>query len=316
MKTLGITAAIGALLMTTAASASNLTVYSAHGDEIFGPLVSAFEEKHPEIDVEVIVGDTGALFQRVQAEAANPAADIQWGGAIQSFEAFAELYEAYDSQEAAALRLRDPNNKWFPFSLFAQPLLVNTDLVAEGDYPTTVKEVLDPRWNDTRGLVLADPNHSGTGVSIVSGLASGLGWEFMTDVIKTARATPGSTPMFEAVRDGEAAIGWINEDLGAKWEAEGLPVKMVYPTDGVTVQVDGLAIIANAPNADNAKTFIDFILSKEGQTLSTALVNRRSVRTDVTPPEGLPALDALKLFPAEEPADVIKAKFTAILEAK
>lgn len=301
-------------LTPMAALAGDITVYSAHGDDVYGPLVEAFEAAHPDINVEVIVGDTGALYQRVQAEAANPAGDVQWGGAIQSYETFNELYAPHQSAEADALRVSDPNGKWFPFSLFAQPLMVNTDLVAEADYPTSVRDVLDARFVDKGGVVLADPNHSGTGHSIVSGLASGLGWEFMTDVIKSVRATQGSSPMFESVRDGEAALGWVNEDLGAKWETEGLSVKMIYPPDGVTVQVDGLAIIKGAPNMEDAKTFVDFIISAEGQAVATDVVKRRSIRTDVTPPAGLPALGDLKLFPAEEPRDVIKAKFTAILE--
>ncbi|MFV0383844.1 extracellular solute-binding protein [Paracoccus sp. (in: a-proteobacteria)] len=316
MRYLTYPALLASTLAASAAFAGQITVYSAHGDEIYGPLVASFEEAHPDIDVQVIVGETSALFQRVQAESANPAADVQWGGAVQSYQEFADLYQAYESPEAASLRIRDPNNKWFPFSLFAQPLLVNTKLVAEADYPKSVRDVLDSRFDAAGGVVLADPNHSGTGYSIVSGLAAGLGWDFMTEVIRKVRATPGSTPMFEAVRDGEAALGWINEDLGAKWQAEGLPVKMIYPPDGVTVQVDGLAIINGAPNPADAQTFVDYIISQQGQTVSTSVVNRRSVRSDVEPPQGLPALDDLTLLTAEEPADVIKAKFTAILEGK
>jgi len=305
-----------ALFSASAVLAGSLTVYSAHGDDIYGPLVAAFEAANPDINVEVIVGDTGALYQRVKAEAANPAADVQWGGPIGSYEKFSDLYQSYNSPNANALRIKDPNAKWFPFSLFAQPLMVNTDLVAEADYPVSVTDVLDARWKPLGGVVLADPNYSGTGFTIVSGLAGGLGWDFMTKVIKSVRVTQGSTPMFEAVRDGEAALGWVNEDLGAKWEAAGLPVKMIYANDGVTVQVDGLAIIKDAPNVADARTFVDFITSKEGQTIATQVVNRRSVRTDVEPPKGLPALADLKLFPAQEPIDVVKAKFTAILESK
>lgn len=316
MKILSCSISLAAMLAASAVTAGDLTIYTAHGDEIYGPLVEAFEAAHPDINVEVIVADTGAMFQRVQAESGNAAADVQWGGAIQSYAEFSDLYQAYESPESGALRIKDPNNKWFPFSLFAQPLMANTNIVPEADMPTRQADVLDPKWTGMGGVVLANPNDSGTGVTIVSGLAAGLGWDFTTEVIKAVRPTPGSTPMFEAVRDGEAALGWVNEDLGAKWEAEGLPVKMIYPSDGITVQVDGLAIINGAPNAADAQTFIDYILSNEGQTVSTSVVNRRSVRTDVEPPAGLPALGDMTLFTAEEPADVIKAKFTAILDAK
>ena len=316
VKQVGV-AAVGAVLLSTSiAVAGDITVYSAHGDDIYGPLVDAFHEAHPDIRVTVIVGETGPLYQRVRAESANPAADVQWGGSIQSYEVFSDLYEPYESPNKAAMIISDPDNKWQPFSVFTQPLMINTELVSDADAPTTVAEVLDPKWEELGGVVLADPNHSGTGHSIVSGLAAGMGWDFMTEVIQSVRATQGSTPMFEAVRDGEAALGWINEDLGGKWEAEGLPVKMIYPTDAVTVQVDGLAIVKGAPNLEDAKVFVDYITSADGQSIATEVVNRRAARDDVTPPGGLPPLGDLKLFPAEEPRDVIKAKFTEILEAK
>ncbi len=296
------------------AVAGDLTIYSAHGDDVYAPLVAAFEERNPDINVEVIVGETGPLYQRVRAEAANPAGDIQWGGSIRSYDQFSDLYETYGSSEADGLRITDPNKAWFPFTMFAQPLMVNTDNVQAADYPTSIKDVLDPKWADMGGVVLADPNHSGTGHTIVSGLASGLGWDLMTDVVKSVRATQGSSPMFEAIRDGEAALGWVNEDLGGKWMAEGLPVQMIYASEGVTIQVDGLAIIKGAPNMEEAQKFVDFIISQEGQTIASEVVNRRSVRSDVATPDGLPDLGDLALFTEDEPRDIIKAKFTAILE--
>lgn len=304
------------VLVTFSAGAKTLTIYSAHGDDVYGPIVAAFEAANPDTTVNVIVGNTGALYQRVRAEAANPAADVQWGGAIQSYATFADLYERYQGADLSALQISDPNGTWFPFSLFAQPLMVNTDRVETADYPTLVRDVLNPKYADFGGVVLADPNHSGTGYSIVAGLAAGLGWPFVERVIKSVRATQGSSPMFESIRDGEAALGWVNEDLGAKWEAAGLPVKMIYPRDGVTIQVDGLAIVKNAPNMAAAKAFVDFVISRDGQSLATQVVKRRSVRRDVTPPAGLPDIGQLNLLTAEEPAGVIKAKFTKIRESK
>ena len=310
-----LSAAIISALLPVAVMAGELVIYSAHGDDVYGPLVAAFEERNPDIDVQVIIGQTGPLYQRVRAETSNPAADVQWGGSIGSYEQFADLYQPYESPEAGGLRLSDPNNLWFPFTMFAQPLMVNTDLVSQADYPTSVKDVLGAKWEDLGGVVLADPNHSGTGHTIVSGLASGLGWEFMTDVINSVRVTQGSSPMFEAVRDGEAALGWVNEDLGGKWMDAGLPVHMIYPPDGVTIQVDGLAIIKGAPHLPEARAFVDFIISAEGQAIASKVVNRRSVRGDVAAPGGLPELGELSLVTEDEPRDIIKAKFTKILES-
>ncbi len=298
------------------ANAGTVVVYTASGPEIYEPIAEGFKNKNPDIDLSFIVLDTGEMFQRIKAEAGNPAADVTFGGSIASYENYSDLYASYDSPEDANKFSRDPDNKWHGFSIFAQPLMVNTNMVNESDYPTTVNDLLDSKWQGLGGIALADPNKSGTGHTIVSGLASGLGWDFTTELIKVAIATPGSTPMFEGVRDGEVAIGWVNEDLGAKWESEGLPVKMIYALDAVTVQIDAYGLVSGGPNADDAKKFIDYLGSKDGQKVAVEIVKRRSMRKDMEPPTGLPLLGDLPLFPEGEPRSVIKAKFTDIIESK
>ena len=57
--------------------------------------------------------------------------------------------------------------------------------------------------------------------------------------------------------------------------------------EGVISKPDGIYIIKNAKHMENAKKFIDFITSKEAQTLITQKLHRRSVRDDVAPPVGL-----------------------------
>lgn len=301
-----------AALAAQGAAAREVVVYAAHGDDVTGAILGAFKEQNPEISITLVAGKTGDMFQRIKAEANNPSADMMWGGSIQSYEVFADNFASYANDNEEHMLFTDPDHKWHAFTVFAQPLMVNTNLVAESDYPSTVAEVLDAKWNDKGGVVLADPNKSGTGHTIVSGLAGGLGWEFATQLIKHVRPTPGSNPMFTAIKDGEAALGWVNEDLGAKWEAEGLPVKMIYPSDGLTVQVDAYGLVAGGPNPEDAQKLMDFIGSTEGQTLAVEVVKRRSPRKDVNPPVELPAMADLPLFPEVEPRSVINAKFSEI----
>jgi iron(III) transport system substrate-binding protein len=192
--------------------------------------------------------------------------------------------------------------------------MVNTNLVQEAEYPKTVKELNDEKWLQKGSIALADPNKSGTGFTIVSGLSSAYGWDFIEELVRYCRITPGSDAMFTAVKDGEVPVGFINEDLGAKWEAEGLPVKMIYAADAVTVQMDAIALVAGGPNPELGKAFIDFICSKAVHEIARDTILRRSARKDVTPPPGLPALGDLKLFPEMEPRDVVNAKFSEIMQ--
>lgn len=57
--------------------------------------------------------------------------------------------------------------------------------------------------------------------------------------------------------------------------------------EGVISKPDGVYIIKNAKNMDNAKLFIDFITGKDAQTIIVEQLNRRSVRTDVAAPDYL-----------------------------
>ncbi len=290
-----------------------VNVYSPHGPEITDPIFDAFNEKYPDIRVERIKAGTGELLSRIEAEKKNPSADIMWGGDTTSFDSYEELFEAYESPEDAYMQNTDPAKKWHPFAILCQPILVNTNLLSEDQYPTTVQELVDLKW-EKPAIALSDPNKSGTGYTIVSGLVNAYGWDFIEEMLKNCVVLPGSDAMFKAVRDGEVPAGFINEDLGAKWEQEGLPVKMIYATDAVTVQMDALALVKNGPNPELSKLVIDFICSAEAHKIAVETISRRSARKDVDPPAVLPKLGELNLFTANEPRQIVNAKFDALLK--
>jgi hypothetical protein len=70
--------------------------------------------------------------------------------------------------------------------------------------------------------------------------------------------------------------------------------------EGVISKPDGIYIIKNAKNMENAKKFIDFITSKDAQSIITTQLHRRSVRDDVDPPVGLLPKDQIKIIDDEE----------------
>lgn len=216
------------------AQSGTVVVYAPHGPEITDPIVEKFNAKYPDIEVQLIKAGTGELLARIRAEKGNPAADVMWGGSTILYDSEADLFAAYQSPEDEAMLKIDPNHKWHPFAILCQPILVNTNLLKEDEYPQMVKELNDAKWQDK--IALADPNKSGTGFTIVSGISSAYSWDFIKELVQYCRVTPGSDAMFKAVKDGEVPVGFINEDLGLKWEEEGLPVKMIYAPDVVTVQ--------------------------------------------------------------------------------
>ena len=77
--------------------------------------------------------------------------------------------------------------------------------------------------------------------------------------------------------------------------------------EGVISKPDGIYIIKDAKNMDNAKAFIDFITGKEAQTVIVEQLNRRSVRTDVPAPSYLTPKEEINII-FDEPEVVVEKK--------
>jgi len=67
----------------------------------------------------------------------------------------------------------------------------------------------------------------------------------------------------------------------AKQIKNGFPLELVVPSEGTGYEIGGLSIIKDARNLDNAKKFVDFMLSKEGQEIG-ASIDMFQVPTNVT----------------------------------
>ena len=72
--------------------------------------------------------------------------------------------------------------------------------------------------------------------------------------------------MADAVADGSCYVGVTTEDLALQAADSGLSITVVYPAEGAIVQPDCAAIVRDCAHEDNARAFIDFLLSSEVQT--------------------------------------------------
>jgi iron(III) transport system substrate-binding protein len=308
------TAAFLALAMGSAAQAQsgNIVLYTSHAADTTGPVLDLMKQRLPNLNVTLVRAGTGEILQRLKAEAGNPAADIMWGGASQFFENNADLFQSFSSPETPNFLVSDPANIWHPMNIIAIVVAVNTKKVSAADMPTTTAQAIDAKYTPMGGIAIPDPSKSSTGYTVTSALAATHGWDFVARIAKGARVLPSSGAAANAARDGETAMCWVNEDVTAKWEKEGIAIKSVYPQDGVPTVVDAQAMVKGAKNPDNARAVMAFLNNKETHEVIRDKVNRRSARKDVTPPAGLPELGNLKLIFAVEPGSVVNARFEAL----
>ncbi len=291
-----------------AGSGSNeLVIYCPHPLEFINPLVDEFETQTG-ISVEVVAAGTGELLKRVESEQGNPLGDIFWGGSISTMKPSKDLFEDYQSvnEDAVYDDMKNVEGSLTRFTNIPSVIMVNTDLI--GDIKVEgYEDLLNP---ELKGKIAhCDPSKSSSSyehlINMLYAMGNGNpedGWDYVEKLCENldGKLLSGSSAVYKGVADGEYTVGLTFEEGGAKYVADGAPVKLVYMKEGVISKPDGVYIIKDAKNMENAKKFIDFITGKDAQTIIIEKLNRRSVRKDVPAPEGLEKLENINLIKDDE----------------
>ena len=270
-----------------------LVLYSPHGREILQPLEERYEELHPEIDVRWLDMGSQDVFDRIRSEAANPQADVWFGGPHTIFSQGAEegLLEPYRPSWASAV----PSGMAHPESLYwgvyrATPVLIyNGDAVSEDEAPRDWEDLLDPRWNDR--IVLRDPLASGTMRTIFSmilarakaetgDVEAGFDWLRRLDA-QTKEYAFSPALLFEKLTRQEAVVSmWELTDI-LLLRDKGSPLQYRFASSGLPVITDSIGLVKGAGQADEARAFIDWVGEEEALLLVLNGSYRLPVRQDL-----------------------------------
>ncbi|AJY73433.1 ABC transporter substrate-binding protein [Paenibacillus beijingensis] len=280
-----------------------LTLYTPNGAEINNPIIKEFQDRTG-IEVEMISGGTGDLLKRVQAEASSPQGDVFWAGGADSLEAYSKYFEPYRTAEYDSLlpQYTDKNDIYTPFAALPMIIMYNKDLVKAGEEPKGWADLTDPKWKGK--IAYADPSKSGSSFTQLAtfltafGKEDGKGWEFVKKFYQNldGKILSGSGLVYKSVADKEFALGVTMEEAAERYIMGGANVGIIYPSEGTSSVPDAAALIKGAKHPDAAKKFIDFLVGKDVQELIGKEFNRRSVRKDATPLQGLPQSDEIKLL--------------------
>ena len=291
----------------TAHAQKKLVVYSAN-DSTLNDLVFAAFAKETGIEVEPVAAGSGVLVRRLQSEKARPQGDIVWGVSRSLLETNKALFEAYASRnkDATPAEYRDPNDLWIGNNLHLLVILQNTKLVPEGQGPRSWADLLDPKWKGK--IAFTDPANSGSSYATVTMLVDlwgggDAGWKKVGELFKNMKVLNRSSLVFQGVGNGEYPLGVSLEYAGPLWASNGAPVKVIYPSDGTTASMEGVAVVKGGPNTDNAKVFVDYINAKAVREMILKATFRRPTRNDLDLsklPGGLPALSSVKLVNYDE----------------
>ncbi len=303
------TVALG--LSTSAYAADKLIIYTSMKESLIGKLKDAFVKQNPGIDLDYQSAGAGKLMAKIAAEreSGKIQADILWTSEVPDFYQMKneDLLEKYISPEVANILnpFEGYDGSFTPARLGTLGIAYNTRFIKTA--PASWEDLKKADYKGAYGI--ANPALSGTSYMSVALLVQQFGWEYF-EALKAngAKMGKGSGQVVDDTASGELvaslAVDYITNDKIEK----GATLALVYPPEMLVIP-SPVAIIKGTKNLDSAKKFMDFLLSKEGQTI-IAGEGTLPVRSDVELPKtSLPA-------PDEAMKRAIKIDYPALIKNK
>jgi iron(III) transport system substrate-binding protein len=261
-------------------SQPRVVVYTALDQEFSEPILQRYQRQTGitivgKYDIEST--KTVGLTNQILAERDAPRCDLFWNNEIVNTLRLKKqgLLEPFTPPNATDFpeTFRDKHGTWYGFAARARILIVNTQRVAETDRPTSILNLIDPRWRGRIGL--AKPLF-GTTATHAACLYTIWGDEkarqFFDDLkANEAQILSGNRDVARAVGRGELAFGLTDTDDALVEAAEGSPVAIVYPDRqsdqlGTLFIPNTVALIRGAPHRRQAEALAAFLLSPEVET--------------------------------------------------
>lgn len=287
------------MLLTSAVMMNNahaLTVYTAGPGSLAKSLATGFE-KQTGIQVNVFQATTGKVMARLEAEQASPQADVL----ISASRDIAEDLQ----QRGWLLPYQSPNAAKVP-DAFKTADYVAQGISALGIVWNTKSGTPEPKnWQDLTApafkdkVTTPDPALSGASLDLLTGLQNGEGeqaWTLFRQLKENGMVIngPNAQAVTPVLQGAKAAVFGAVDYVTYNNIAQGEAVKVIFPESGTVVAPRPMMILKSSQHADDAKKFIDYVLSDEGQQ-QVAKAWLMPARTDIQAQR--PPITEIRLLP-------------------
>lgn len=295
--------AIAGVMASAALAEGKVTVITSYPESMTGPIEAGFEAAHPDIDLEILNKKTSAGVKYLQETAGNNSSDIFWASAPDAFEvlknagllAKVEIASEGIPDMIGAYPVNDPDGTYFGFAASGYGIMWNERYLKANELepPREWEDLARAEYHGHVGM--SAPSRSGTTHLTVETLLQGDGWDagwakwkWIAGNFRTVTERSFGVP--DGVNTGSFGLGVVIDFFGFSSRASGFPVDFVYPTVTALVPAN-IGVVSNAPNQDGAVTFMEYLLSSDGQAI---LLDPAIMRLPINPetyaqaPEGFP----------------------------
>ncbi len=271
---------IAAAALASSAFAGTVTVITSFPKELTGIYKAAFEKAYPSIKLEILNKSTtqGIAYLRELPVGQRP--EIFWASAPDAFEVLAgqnlleNIADQANKQVPAKVGSYPVNN---PQGLYLGQALAGYGLMWNKRYLAANKVPAPAQWADLMKPVyfnhaaMSSPSRSGTTHLTVETLLQGEGWDkgwsqLLQIAGNSAAITERSFGVPDGVNNGQFGIGLVIDFFGLASKFTGFPVDFIYP-DVTAIVPANIGLVKGSKNADEARQFIRYSVSMEGQLL-------------------------------------------------
>jgi iron(III) transport system substrate-binding protein len=263
-------------------------LYTSLNLEDSQPLVDAFSAKYPGIRVEVNRQGSSTLVTKILTErrvGKRDNADLVLTGADSLDLMLMEtptIFQKYSSPE------RPPEDRGLYSGVYFTILIAayNSRVVTGADIPKRYTDLLRDRW---KGKAAVNLNNFGWVYAMLDFFGQDKGMDYLRRFAAlNPRPGRGTTLMVQQwLGGGEVELALpLNHDGIKKFNEKGLTVDWARLEDPLYADLHTIGISGMAPHPNAAKLFVDYILSKEGQTVmaksgNSVLRDDISVKDDI-----------------------------------
>lgn len=307
MKTRWWVALAGLCSLCSVALGAEVVVYTSL-DQIFSePILREYESRsgvRVKAVYDVEASKTTGLVNRLIAEKGRPRADVFWNSEVGRTLVLKEqgVLEPYRSRSADDIpaRFKDPDGYWTGFAARARVLIHNRTLLTPAELPSSIFELTEPAW---RGRVAMAYPVFGTTATQLAAWHAVLGPERTAEYLRGLRSNEilivdGNAMTRDLVVQGEVPLAFTDTDDAWVAIRAGKPVDMLYPDReglGTLMIPNTVALVAGAPHPDEGRRLIDFLLSREVESLLAFSDSMQiPVREGVAKPEHVPDFDSIR----------------------
>jgi len=285
----------------SALAKEKITLYTSVPQNIIDNIKKDFEQKNPDIDLEIYRSGTSKVLAKLYAEkeSNNIVVDVVWVADFSIYEKLKaeDLLYPYLSPEAANIPkvYYEPEGYYYGARLINMVLGYNTKFIKGDDIPSNWTDLLNPRFKGKVGS--STPERSGAFFVTAGAFASNpeLSWDYFVEFAKQNPVLDSNTGIAKKVASGELIMGFVLDYTIRSMKEKGSPIDFVWPEEGAVSVPSPIGIIATTKNLESAKRFVDYSISKEGQQEFTRN-GFIPIRKDVVPPAGAPDLEKIKLM--------------------